>query len=227
MQPYFMPYIGYWQLINAVDTFVIYDDVNYIKNGWINRNQILLNGDKHYLTIPLFHASPNKLINTIEIHNDLKKIDKLLRKIEACYRKAPFFNVIFPIVSSILRFKCKFIIDILIYQFNVIKDFLDIHTNFVLSSRMDDDKALRSHARVINICKLLNATTYINAPGGKELYSQKLFQENGLKLYFIKTQPILYRQYGDSFVSDLSLIDILMFCDPQEIRDYLNGYELQ
>ena len=74
MQPYLFPYIGYWQLIHAVDTFVIFDDVNYIKKGYINRNNILVNGQKQTFTLELMSASQNKLINDIDIGNNIEKV---------------------------------------------------------------------------------------------------------------------------------------------------------
>lgn len=104
MQPYFLPYIGYFQLINAVDTFVLLDDVNYINKGWINRNQLLLNGKAHLFTLPLQKASQNKLINQLELSNETKWKDKLLKTIETAYKKAPQFHLVFPLISQILQY---------------------------------------------------------------------------------------------------------------------------
>ncbi|MBQ8255614.1 MAG: WbqC family protein [Alphaproteobacteria bacterium] len=226
MQPYFFPYLGYWQTLNAVDRYVIYDDVNFIKNGWINRNNILLNGQKHMLTLPLDGASPFLPINQIKITPRTKEKEKLLRTIEMAYKKAPYFNQVYPIVSSIITEESNMIAKALINQFKQVCDYLGIKTELIVSSEIKKDNSLHAQDKVIHICKLLGGTKYINAIGGMELYSPTDFQNHGIDLRFMKTNITPYKQFKNEFVPGLSMIDIMMFNSPEEIHKMLNNYEL-
>lgn len=226
MQPYFFPYIGYWQLMNAVDEYVIYDDVNYIKNGWINRNNILLNGNKYLITLPLDKASPFKLINQIRITSDDNVKHKILKTIEQAYKKAPYFDKIFPIIQAVITEESCLISKALIKQFHLVNNYLGIKTKLIVSSELKKDNALRAQNKVIHICKLLNATDYINAIGGQELYSKSDFEKENLKLNFIKTKENNYPQFKNEFVPYLSIIDVMMFNSPEKINEMLDNYEL-
>ncbi len=224
MQPYFFPYLGYWQLLNAVDKYVIYDDVNYIKNGWINRNNILLNGKPHLLTIPLDGASPFSLIKDIKTTSNLKLKEKLLKTLEMAYKKAPCFDDVFPIISQSIM--APMICQGAVYALKKICEYLDLETELLLSSEMKKDNSLKGQDKVLHICKLLGATDYYNAIGGQELYDKTEFEQQGIKLSFMKMKPVSYQQYKNEFVPNLSMIDILMFNYPQEIKELLNEFEL-
>ena len=226
MQPYFFPYLGYWQTLNAVDKYVIYDDVNYIKNGWINRNNILLNKQKHLITIPLDGASPFLLINQIKTTPRLNEKEKLLKTIEAAYKKAPYFDVVFPMVHDVIMEDSCLIINALVKQFKSICKYLDIKTELIVSSTMEKNNELKAQDKVIHICKLLGGTQYINAIGGQELYNFEDFKKNGLELSFLKTEFTPYKQFKNEFIPGLSMIDILMFNSPSEIKTMLNAYSL-
>lgn len=226
MQPYFFPYLGYFQTLNAVDKYVIYDDVNYIKNGWINRNFILLNGQKHLITLPLDGASPFHLIKEIKITPNVKAKEKLLRTIEMAYKKAPYFDKIYPMVEAVVMEESCLISKALIKQFELIKEYLGLKTELIVSSTLDKNNELRAQDKVLHICKLLKGTEYINAIGGQELYSRHDFEDEGLKLYFMKTGEIFYKQFKNEFVPNLSMIDVLMFNDKANIRELLNSYSL-
>lgn len=226
MQPYFFPYLGYWQTLNAVDKYVIYDDVNYIKNGWINRNNILLNKQKHLITIPLDGASPFLPINQIKTTSRLNEKEKLLKTIEAAYKKAPYFDVVFSMVHDVIMEESCLIINALVKQFKSICKYLDIKTELIVSSTMEKNNELKGQDKVIHICKLLGGTQYINAIGGQELYSFEDFKKNGLELSFLKTEFTPYKQFKNEFIPGLSMIDILMFNSPSEIRTMLNAYSL-
>ncbi|MDE6250949.1 MAG: WbqC family protein [Alphaproteobacteria bacterium] len=227
MQPYFFPYLGYWQTLNAVDKYVIYDDVNYIKNGWINRNNILLNGQKHMLTIPLDGASPFLPINQVKITSRDKDKEKLLKTVEQAYKKAPYFNDVFPIVCDVVMEDTCLITNALIKQFKLVCKYLDIKTELIVSSTLQKDNALKAQDKVIHICKLLGGTHYINAIGGQELYSFEDFKKNDLVLSFLQTQFTPYKQFKNEFMPGLSMIDILMFNDIAHIKDMLNQYKLR
>lgn len=226
MQPYFFPYLGYWQTLNAVDKYVIYDDVNYIKNGWINRNNILLNNQKHLLTIPLDGASPFLLINQIKTTPRENEKEKLLKTIEVAYKKAPYFDVVFPIIHDVIMEKSNLIINALVLQLKSVCKYLDIQTELIISSTMDKDNSLKAQDKVIHICKMLGGTQYINAIGGQELYNFEDFKKNGLELSFLKTEFTPYKQFKNEFIPGLSMIDILMFNSPEQIKQMLNDYTL-
>ena len=227
MQPYFFPYIGYWQLMNAVDTYVIYDDVNYIKNGWINRNKILVNGKPTYFNLQLLEASPNKRINEIKINSNPLFKNKNIKKIELSYKKAPFFNETFPLIKEILEYDDNNLALYLGNQIIKIANYLDMKTNFIFSSNLEKDNNLKNKDKVIDICKVLKANEYYNAIGGKSLYNKKEFKEKGIKLSFLKTQQIEYKQFSDKFVDNLSIIDILMFNSKNDSIELLQKYEME
>lgn len=223
MQPYLFPYIGYFQLINAVDSFVIYDDVNFIKQGWINRNRILLNDRDFMINIILKGASSFKKINEIEIAGNNQK---LIKTIEQSYRKAPCFLEVFPLISNILLNEETNLARYLSNSISAITEYLGIQASILISSEIKKDTSLKGDEKVISICKELLATNYINAIGGQELYSKEIFSENGLILNFIKTKPIVYKQFKDPFIPWLSIIDVMMFNFPEAITEMLNEYEL-
>lgn len=225
MQPYFFPYLGYWQLINAVDKYVVYDDVNYIKGGWIARNNILLNGREHLLTLPLIAPSPNKLIKDIPITRDSIARKKIIKNLNAAYSKAPYYNKIMPIIerlilNSVTIAECNYqsIIDI--------GNYLGIKTEIILSSQLEKNNELKGEEKVLHIVKLLNGDCYYNTIAGKHLYSQDDFKKVNIQLKFLKMIGTEYKQYENEFVSNLSIIDTLMFNDIAKIQTMLENYEL-
>ena len=223
MQPYFMPYIGYWQLMAAVDTYVVYDDVNYIKGGWVARNNILLNGQKHMFTITLNGASPNKLFNEITIKDDFKKFSRL---IESAYRKAPYYAEVSALLNKIYNYGDKSLGAFMMNSFQVVLDYLEIDTKLILSSTIEKDNSLRGKDKVKHICHLLGADTYYNAIGGQELYDKNDFRVDGINLQFVQTNLTPYAQLGNEFVPGLSLIDVLMFNNPIQVTQMLTNYTL-
>lgn len=226
MQPYFIPYIGYWQLMNAVDEYVIYDDVNYIKGGWINRNRILVNGDWKYFNLPMIGASSNKLINQIEVNKNTKIVEKNLRIIEGAYKKAPFYNEVFPIIKQILLCGKIDLASYLAESLKIIGNYIGINTKLILSSTLEKECNLKGQEKVISICKLLGATEYYNAIGGRELYSYEKFAEKKIQLKFIQTEDIVYQQFNNEFQPNLSILDVMMFNDKSKINQFLDAYKI-
>jgi len=226
MQPYFVPYIGYWQLMNAVDKYVIYDDVNFIKGGWINRNRILLNGTVKYFNIPMDGASSSKLINEIGVNNSDVLIEKNLRTIEAAYKKAPYFSVVYPMLKEMLYCKKDNLASYIYESFKIIAEYLEIDTEFIISSAIEKDCSLKGQDKVLDICKVLGATEYYNAIGGRELYSFDAFSEEGIELKFLNTDEIKYEQFGEPFNANLSIIDVMMFNSVKDIQKMLKQYTL-
>ncbi len=226
MQPYFIPYIGYWQLMNAVDKYVVYDDVNYIKGGWVSRNRILNNGKEQYFNIPMLGASPNKLINEIHVNNNENVILKNVRILEAAYRKAPYYSNVMPLMERVIHCNKETISEYILESFHLINEYLGITTELILSSQLSKDTALRAQDKVIAICKELGATEYYNAIGGKELYSFDDFSAEGIELRFVRTNAIVYKQFDNEFIPNLSIVDVMMFNPKESIRTMLKEYEL-
>lgn len=224
MQPYFMPYIGYWQLIKAVNKYVVYDDVNYIKGGWINRNNIILDREPKRFTIILKGASPNKKINEIEIGDDF---GKFLKSIKLNYSKAPFFHDVMPMLESICSFKDK---QLGLFIYNSIKEicsYLGITTEILLSSKLEKNNSLAGKDKVLDICHRLDATEYYNAIGGKELYNKEEFASHGIRLSFLRTEFTAYPQFSTSFIKGLSIIDLLMFNSIEDMHKHLDNFILE
>jgi len=227
MQPYFLPYIGYWQLINAVDKYVIYDDVNYIKGGWVNRNNILFEGQKKYINVPMQGSSSFKKINEIRVNNDDKLISKTLFLIEQAYIKAPYYNNILPLLCSILKCGKDNLSEYLIESIHIICTYLDIETELIVSSCMEKDNELKAQDKVLAICEQLGATEYYNAVGGQELYAHDEFKMRNMKLRFLEPQNITYKQFGDEFYGNLSIVDVMMFNPRERIKGFLHEYILK
>lgn len=227
MQPYFMPYIGYFQLINAVDKFILYDDVNYIKQGWINRNNILLNGKSHLFSIPLKDASSFKKINEIEINDKLFpqwKI-KFFKTLELAYKKAPFYQHVLLMLDELL-IDCKKMNELIYLTLIKICNYLKIKTHIERTSTIYENLELSREERLVDICRKENSSIYINPSGGQDLYSKEYFTEKNINLFFLKSDEILYTQFKNNFVPWLSIIDVLMFNSPDEISGMLNQYKL-
>lgn len=226
MQPYFFPYLGYWQLMNIVDKFVIYDDVNYIKRGWINRNRILVEGKPFYIHVPVMKASQNKIINEMEVFVDSSLRKKELKTIELAYKKAPFFDSVYPLIKDIINTEQNRLSEYLIKSLHVIARYLQIETEFLISSQIRKNNNLKAQDKIIDICRVLEADEYYNAIGGLDLYSGKMFNENGIQLFFVNMNEISYKQYNNSFVPNLSILDIMMFNSVEEIHKMLKEYTL-
>jgi hypothetical protein len=222
MQPYFLPYIGYFQLMNAVDTFVIYDNIQYTKEGWINRNRILANGKDEYISVPLKKGPYDLCVKDRFLadtwSNDRKRI---LNKIAGCYRKAPHFRDVYAVVEQCLIYEEHNLFGFILNSLSVVKDYLNINTPFVISSTIKIDHSLKGEYKVIEICKALGATNYLNPIGGVGLYKREQFEKAGIQLNFIKTGNVQYSQFNNEFVPFLSIIDVMMFNDKENIRDFL------
>jgi hypothetical protein len=226
MQPYIFPYIGYFQLINAANEFVIYDDVNFIKRGWITRNNILTNNKAHLFSIPLEEASQNKFINEIRLYKGLDWKSKLLKTIELAYKKAPSFALTFPVLEEIILNNENNLAQYLMFSLQKISEYLMIDTTFKISSKIEKNKDLKGQDKIIEICKKLDAGNYINAIGGLNLYEKLRFIENNISLNFLKPNQISYTQFGNDFIPSLSIIDVMMFNSLEVIQGKLSQYEL-
>jgi len=227
MQPYFFPYVGYFQLINAVDKFVLLDDVSFIKKGWINRNYILVNGKPNLFTIPLRKVSQNKLINEIEIDNGSGWEGKFLKTLNASYKNAKYFNQAMQILEELFNEDCKLIGDLICSSLIKVKNYLGINTEIASTSSVYDNIVLKGQDRILDICLKEKAERYINAVNGKALYSKEVFSEKGVEIKFIKTNEIRYNAGQEACGRPLSFLDIMMHCSVPEINEILFKYELE
>lgn len=227
MQPYFLPYLGYWQLMNAVDTYVVYDDVNYIKGGYINRNSILINKEAKNINLILSGATPTKHINEIFVNESLVQKRKILSKIQMAYAKAPNYGSVYQVLEKVFLQQEINLAKYLYNSFKIVSEYLNINTKILLSSELKKDCSLKGKDKVISICKLLEADEYYNSVGGMELYDKDEFAENGIKLSFLKMDnDIVYKQFNNEFVPNLSIIDIMMFNSKNECKRLLEKYTL-
>lgn len=225
-QPYFFPYIGYWQLMNAVDLYVIADDFNYIKGGWVNRNKILIGGEGRYLNLPLKKPSSRKWCNETIIDHNEDRIDECLRKVMFSYKNAPYFSVVYPMIEAVMKCDCVTLSDYVKHSFSVLCPYLGIDTKIIMSSSLDKDMTLKKQEKIIDICKVTGADAYYNAIGGREIYSFDDFKSEGITLKFLTTNEITYPQFDNEFVPNLSIIDVMMFNSQEQIHDYLKDYTL-
>ncbi|MBS1575517.1 MAG: WbqC family protein [Bacteroidetes bacterium] len=228
MQPYVFPYIGYFQLVSAADKFVIYNDVYYIKQGWINRNRILLKGAPHLFTIPVTGASSFRLIREIKLSPDLfiKWKQKFFKLLHSAYAKAPHYSAVIALVKEAFNKEAATISELAVNSIKSTLSYLQIPAKLILSSATYTNQKLAGAERVIDICLQEKASIYINAPGGMELYDKSYFQSWGIELKFIKPGNIVYKQLEGEFVSALSIIDVMMFNSVSDIRVMLNNYTL-
>ena len=224
MQPYFFPYLGYFQLIRAVDKFVFYDDVNFIKNGWINRNRVLINNAPKYMTVQLKNASPFKLINQVEFTDNRPK---LLKTIQFAYKKAPYFTHVWPVIEDCLSVITDKVSELAIKSITGVCAYLGLALKYEKSSiGYSGTRNIPRTERILTICEINKAQTYINPIGGMDLYSKAIFNVRGLELKFLKMEDVQYVQYGNAFIPELSIIDVLMFNSRDTVREMLTQYRL-
>lgn len=223
MQPYFVPYIGYFQLISAVNKYVIYDDVNFISKGWVNRNNILLNGERHLINLLLLGASQNKIIKDIKVQPNQNKLFKV---IENAYKKAPYFDEIFPVILRIIQFENRELGQFLWNSISELCRYMLINTELILSSTIIKDNSLKSQAKILHICEILGTEKYFNSIGGQALYNKDDFKKKNIELEFLDTLITPYPQFKNDFVPSLSIIDVLMFNSLERVRIMLNEYKL-
>ena len=225
MQPYFFPYIGYFQLMNAVDEFVVYDNIEFTKKGWINRNRILVCGQDSFITLPLKKDSDYLDVRDRYLADSWPYEGlKILNRIRESYRKAPQFDSVYPVIEKCILFEDANLFNFILNSLNQIKEYLEIKTSFTSSSTIPIDHTLKSNKKVIAICKARNADIYVNPIGGIQLYIKDEFKNDGIDLHFLKTNDFEYKQFNDEFVPWLSIIDVMMFNSKEKTKEYLKSF---
>lgn len=223
MQPYFFPYIGYFQLINAVDLFVSFDDVNFIKKGWIHRNRILLNNADYQISLPIQKMSQNKKINESFIFDPKKEKESILKLLISSYKKkAPFYDENIGKISELVLLEEDNIAVYNTKNLMNISEYLEIKTKFVCSSEVPYDTSLPGEGKILSLIEHFGATTYFNASGGTELYDKAVFSEKNVELKFVPVTPFVYSQRSAQFIANLSVIDILMYAGRSKLIEFLN-----
>jgi hypothetical protein len=223
MQPYFLPYVGYFQLIAAVDRFVIYDDVSFIKGGWINRNRLLLNGKPQLFSIPLSNGSSGVAIRDVKVAGNFPKWrSKFFNTLSHAYKKAPNYQEISAMLERWLRPDTKTISEINKLSLIEISNWLGISTEIITSSSVYDNTHLERRERLVDICKREDAHVYINGSGGRFLYDKAWFMKHGIELHFLDSTIHEYPQSTTPFVPNLSVLDLMMNV-PSQIASQVIG----
>ena len=231
MQPYLFPYVGYFQLMASADVFVVHDDVQYIRGGWINRNRILSGGEPCWVTLPRWRQERTGSVSTgaAALRPGAEGPRRFLRRLEAgrLSRCAQLRQGIRAGESAPASrgSKCSPRSTCTHYKESPIGSGVR-RTPLVVSSAMAKDDSLRGEARVIAICEALGAERYVNPIGGAALYQRAHFAEHGIELAFLRPEPRVYRQFGSVSVLGLSIIDVLMFNDGATVREMLEEFTL-
>lgn len=228
MQPYFLPYLGYFQLMAEVDRFIVFDDVQFIARGWIHRNRILLSGRDHLFTLPVKAAGQQALIREIVLADELRARQKIVKTIQQSYAHAPYFSQAFPLIESLFLFPTTSLCELIVHSLRTLAQLFGIQAEICLASERYraqalDDSVSRLHGaqRILDICQREQAQRYVNLPGGRGLYDPQQFAERGVQLQFIQPHAITYSQQQRDFVPWLSIIDVMMFQSKQEIQALL------
>lgn len=230
MQPYFFPYLGYFQLMATVDRFVIYDDVAFIKNGWINRNRLLLNGQAHYFTIPLRGASPNRKIHEVCAQPQSGWRRKMERTFAQAYAGAPGLATVMDLLVTTLDAVSdeQGIDEYARASLRAVHALLGLDTDIVASSRGYGNDHLDGQERVIDICEREGARIYTNATGGRSLYDAEDFAQRGVRLAFAEPRLDPYPQAGTAdFIAGLSILDLVAHLPLPEIQARVTQGEVQ
>ncbi|NBV32536.1 MAG: hypothetical protein EBR81_01690 [Proteobacteria bacterium] len=226
MQPYLFPYIGYFQLIEAVDQFVICDNYQYTRHGWISRNRYLQNGKDAFFSLQIKGDSQTKNICERELAADFKA-DKILNQLKDAYKKSPHFEQTMDLVESVLEYPDRNLFRFLENSINQACTRLGITRQISKTSEISIDHSLKKEERVIALCSAMGADVYVNAIGGREVYSAENFSNKNIELKFLESKSLTYQQFGGTFVPSLSIIDVMMFNPINVIKRWLEfDYEM-
>lgn len=221
-QPYFIPYLAYWQLIDVADRFLIGDDYAFIKQGWITRNRILLNRTPFLFGLEVKNKSSYRSINETDILPI--KISSMLKTVGMAYRRAPFFEEGVQLLEAILTYPDLNLSCFLSNSIYKICDYLGITTPIGFTSHIPNDSTLRMEERIYDFCHVYGADVYVNAIGGQSLYHFEQFKKQGIKLRFINCHHPQYKQFGNAFVGQLSILDAIMFNSKDDLKTMLKQY---
>lgn len=229
MQPYFFPYIGYFQLINYADKWVVFDVVQFIRHGWINRNRILKPSEGwQYITVPLKKYRRETPIKDILISGETDWQDRIFRQLEHYKKKAPYYSQVLDYLEDCFSSKDTNILDLNIISLKKTCKYLGIKFDYSVFSEMNLEIDPVSHPGewALKISEALNASEYVNPPGGREIFNKKQFEEANIDLNFLEVNLKEYNQRRSTFEDGLSMIDVMMFNSPEEINEFLDDYSI-
>ncbi len=227
MQPYLFPYLGYFQLIRAADAFVFYDDVTFIKQGWVNRNRLLTSQGAQFFTLPIQNGSSFVPIReTLISERPVGWRDKLRKTLEQSYRKAPQFAAVWPLVAGVLADEDLHVGAVAQRSVRAVAEYLGLAPRWVPSSSVYGNSELHAQDRVLDICRREGASEYVNMLGGQELYKREDFAAAGFTLHFLAAELPAYPQFKGEFVPGLSILDVLFFNDREQARALLDRFQL-
>jgi hypothetical protein len=218
MQPYFLPYIGYFQLMAVADTFVVYDTIKYTKKGWINRNRHLRDGGAETFSLPLRQATDDATVDQRTVAPEFDP-DRLLRRWDAAYRHAPHRDDALPVLQRIVRHPDRNLFSFLLHSLHAVRDYLDLTRPMLRASDVESRGDLRGAARVLGLVGDVGATTYINPIGGVGLYDTDAFARHGVRLRFLRARLTPYPQGAHAHVPALSIVDLMMHLPRDTVRD--------
>ena len=231
MQPYFFPYLGYFSLIKHTDKWVVFDTVQYIKRGWINRNRILSSskGGTAFITVPIINQSRNMLIKDSLIDNTQRWKKKIFGQIDYYKKKAPFFYETKSILENILSHETTRICMLNIIALKKICEYLEIDFDYSIFSEntMGINSVNEPDEWALEISKKMGANEYINAIGGKSFFNNEKYEREGISLKFLKQKFDVYKSFNQEFLPALSIIDVMMFNSTETINKMLDNYELE
>lgn len=230
MQPYFVPYIGYFALMKHTEKFILFDTVQFIKHGWIERNRILKPGDGwQYIAIPLVKYSRDTKIQDIRIKNTEDWRKRILAQLEHYKKRAPYYNETIQVIKKAFNIETDSIVKLNENILKTICEYLNIDLNIEIFSQcnleIDDVNAPDEWA--LNICKAIGGIKeYWNPEGGITFFNRDKYTKENIELKFLKMHITQYSQRRGVFEGGLSIIDVMMFNSPEEINKMLDEYEI-
>lgn len=230
MQPYFFPYIGYFSLIKHTDEFMIFDSVQFIRHGWIERNRILKQGGGWlYVKVPLKKFDQKTFIQDVEIDNSQDWKAKILAQLQVYKKVAPFYNQTKALVDDIFKDDYTNIVTLNKVIMEKICSYIGFHPNITVYSELDleIEPPQAPDEWALNICKALSDVgEYWNQPGGASFFDKSKYDAANLDLKFIHVSLEQYDQKNEAFEPGLSILDVLMFNSPEKINEMLDNFEL-
>lgn len=231
MQPYFFPYLGYFSLIKHTDKWIVFDTVQYIEHGWMNRNRIIhpTKPEDMYITVPLQKHVRDIKINEVRVNLHENYKEKILAQIWNSYKKrAPYFYSVYRLVEDVLSYDTEYLSDLNVYGMRRVTGYLNIPFNYETFSKMHlcIEEVHDAGEWALNISNALHADTYINPPGGVSLFDSQKFYKAGIQLEFLRVHLRPYNQKKKQFIESLSIIDVMMFNSPECINHMLDDYEI-
>lgn len=230
MQPYFFPYLGYLSLLKHTDEFILFDTVQFIRHGWIERNRMLKQGEGWlYIKAPIIKGSRDTVIKDVLINNKEDWKTKLLAQLQPYKKIAPHYADVVTVLNDIFAQDYETIVEFNQASLERIGDYLGIDHDIKIFSKMnlEVEPAKAPDEWALNICKALgNVDEYWNPPGGQEFFDRKKYDDAGIKLVFQKPILSAYDQKREPFEPGLSILDVMMFNSPEEVNKMLDAYEL-